>query len=228
MPKSIVTEGKTTTEAIEKGLRELNVTKDKVEIKILENEEKRSFFSILAPRIVKVELKLKENIEEKNNRNDFFDVNENDLKQASEKIDKFFSELFKTKELNNINYEIKIEEETVKIFISGEKASCLIGYRGETLNAIQLLASSVANKNLEKRCKILVDIEGYREKRKKSLEELAEKISKTVVKTKKSITLEPMSSYERKIIHSKLQGNKYVKTSSVGEEPHRKVIISLK
>ena len=74
----------------------------------------------------------------------------------------------------------------------------------------------------------LLDIESYRAKREKTLEELAEKISKTVIKTKKSITLEPMQAYERKIIHSKLQNNELVTTKSIGEEPRRRVVISLK
>ena len=73
-----------------------------------------------------------------------------------------------------------------------------------------------------------MDIEGYKNKREKTLEELAEKVAKTVVKTRKSITLEPMQPYERKIIHSKLQDNPKVETFSVGEEPHRKIVVSLK
>ena len=84
------------------------------------------------------------------------------------------------------------------------------------------------NKNFEDRAKVLLDIEGYREKRERTLEELAIKISKTVIKTGKSITLEPMSAYERKIIHSKLQENNNIDTHSIGEEPNRRIVISKK
>ena len=102
----------------------------------------------------------------------------------------------------------------------------MIGYRGETLNSLQVILTSIANKNYNTRAKVLLDIQGYREKRKVVLEELAIKISKTVLKTGKSITLEPMSAYERKIIHNKLQENDKISTHSIGEEPHRRVVIS--
>ena len=114
------------------------------------------------------------------------------------------------------------------IEIIGENTNSLIGYRGETLNALQTLLSSIANKEIEEKVRIILDISGYKDKRKKVLEELADKISKTVIKTGKRVTLEPMPAYERKIIHSRLQGNKKVVTESVGEEPHRKIIVDLK
>ena len=104
----------------------------------------------------------------------------------------------------------------------------MIGYRGETLYALQAILSSIASKNVDQRVRVILDIEGYKEKREKTLEDLAEKVAKTVVKTRKPITLEPMQPYERKIIHSKLQENSKVQTISVGEEPHRKIVISLK
>ena len=88
--------------------------------------------------------------------------------------------------------------------------------------------SAIANKESSAKIKIFVDVAGYKEKRTKTLEELADKIARTVIRTKKSITLEPMTAYERKIIHSRLQASDKVKTFSKGEEPYRKVIISLK
>ena len=94
--------------------------------------------------------------------------------------------------------------------------------------ALQSILSAVASKNLEQKIRVILDIEGYKAKREKTLEDLAEKVAKTVIKTRKSVTLEPMQPYERKIIHSKLQGNPRVETVSIGEEPHRKVVISLK
>ena len=88
--------------------------------------------------------------------------------------------------------------------------------------------TAIAGKGVEQRVRVILDIEGYKEKREKTLEELAEKVAKTVIRTKKPIKLEPMKAYERKIIHSKLQGNTRVETTSVGEEPHRRIIVSLK
>ena len=93
---------------------------------------------------------------------------------------------------------------------------------------MQTILSSVANKNSTSKIRVYLDIAGYREKRLKTLEDLAEKIARTVVRTGKAITLEPMTAYERKIIHTKLQNHSKVKTFSKGEEPYRKVVISLK
>ena len=104
----------------------------------------------------------------------------------------------------------------------------LIGYRGEVLNALQNILNSIANRESNARVRVILNVSNYKQKREKSLEELADKIAKTVLKTGKSITLEPMMAYERKIIHSRLQSNNKVTTYSVGEEPYRKVVIAKK
>ena len=96
------------------------------------------------------------------------------------------------------------------------------------MNSLQVILNSIANKNANSRIRVILNISNYKEKREKSLEELADKISKTVLKTGKSITLEPMMAYERKIIHNRLQSNTRVTTYSVGEEPYRKVVIAKK
>lgn len=228
MSESIISEGKTTQEAIEKGLKILNCSRDKVEINIIENSEKRSFFSILTPRVVKVELKIKENIikEHKMENKKIIVENIENIEERKEKVEKFLEQLI-SKILNSkISYNVKINNNNIEVEIDGESLGYLIGYRGETLNSLQIILTSIANKNYNTRVKVILDIQGYREKRKKVLEELAIKISKTVLKTGKSITLEPMSAYERKIIHDKLQENEKISTHSIGEEPHRKVVIS--
>jgi len=226
MPKSIISQGKTTAEAIEKGLKELNVSKNEVDIKVLE-EEKRSFYSILAPRVVKVELTVKENQVQKEElpRNPK-KKNENmeEINKAVEKLKNFFNGILE----ENVKSSIEIENFDINISIDGENLKHLIGYRGEVINAMQNIATAIANKNSTERIKVFLDVANYREKRTKTLEELAEKISKTVIRTGKSITLEPMTAYERKVIHSKLQDNDKVKTFSKGEEPYRKVVIALK
>ena len=208
MSKSIVAEGKTTNEAIEKGLKELKVTKNMVDIKVLESGEKRSFFSILAPRVVKVQLTVKENEKHENVKKDRKEFLEKTQKDAKYSIEKTSSGL--------------------KVNINNENLGFLIGYRGETLYAFQTILSTIASKGTESRVRVVLDIEGYKAKREKALEDLAEKLEKTVIKTKKSVTLEPMQAYERKIIHAKLQNSDKVETRSIGEEPRRRVVISLK
>lgn len=233
MLKSIISEGKTTNEAIENGLKELKVSKKDVEIKVLDSTEKRSFFSILAPRIVKVELTVKEKNKEteiktlKENKHIDIEIIE-DIEERAKNVEKFLKEFIQSLDDKDLKFEINTNKNEIFVNMFGEYAGKMIGYRGETLNSLQNILSGIANKNCEKRAKILLDIEGYREKRRKTLEELAVKISKTVLKNGKAITLEPMSAYERKIIHSKLQENDKIETHSIGEEPNRRIVVSKK
>ena len=228
MSKSIIVEGKTTTEAIEKGLKQLNATKSMVEIKTIDEEKKRSFYSILAPRIVKIEMTLKETAEktEKPIKRTKREINKNldEIEKVAKKIKEFFISILD----KDYTCDVTIDNYCIYVKINGEDISHLIGYRGSTINALQTIASTIANKNTSSKIIVIVDVENYKEKREKTLEELAEKISERVIKTKKSVTLDPMSAYERKIIHMKLQDNDKVKTFSKGEEPHRRIVITLK
>ena len=234
MGKTYVFEGKTTTEAIEKGLNELKVSKNKVDIKVLESEEKRSFFSILTPRVVKVEITLKDEKEvvQKENKeqheNKKREVSEEGKERAINDLRSFLDNFVATLKEENIKYSVEYKDGNVEVDINGENIGFLIGYRGETLNSLQVILNNIASKNVDEKVKVILNINGYREKREKDLEILASKIAGTVIKTKKSITLEPMSAYERKIIHTKLQENDKVKTHSIGEEPYRKIVVSLK
>ena len=221
-------EGKTTNEAIEKGLKELNITKDKVEIKIIENEDKRSFFSILAPRVVKVEMKIKEEKKHERTETSKKELREQDIVKATKNLEEFLKEFSQNLVGNNLKYSIKNEEYYMIVDLTGDDLNYLIGYRGEVLNNLQTILTSIASKGSNEKIRVILNICGYREKREKSLEELAEKLAHTVVKTRKKIVLEPMTAYERKIIHTKLQNNSKVETTSIGEEPYRKVVISLK
>ncbi|MBS5858460.1 MAG: RNA-binding cell elongation regulator Jag/EloR [Clostridia bacterium] len=226
MEKSIISEGKTTNEAIEKGLKELKLPRDMVEIKVLENEDKRSFFSILAPRVVKVEMTVKENKTEKKVKKDIH-MSDEEQDKATENLENFLKEF--VKELpENAEYSIEKTDKAIKVNLFNKDLGYLIGYRGETLYALQNILSAVASKGIKGKIRVILDIEGYKAKREKTLEDLAEKVAKTVIKTRKTVKLEPMQAYERKIIHSKLQGNTKVETVSVGEEPHRRIVISLK
>ena len=127
-----------------------------------------------------------------------------------------------------MKYEITSDAEYVYVTLKEGEAAKLIGYRGETLNAMQTILSAIASKGIDKKAHIILDIEDYREKRKKALEELADKLARTVIRTGKQVTLEPMSAYERKMIHNRLQDSQRVKTYSIGEEPYRKVVITKK
>lgn len=230
MSNTVIAEGKTTAEAIENGLKQLKVSKNDVDVTVLKDENKKSFFNILAPRTVRVELKLKEKHNENKN---IKKVEENELSEEEfnvikNNISNFLDKFLKQINAENTKFEIVRDENIVNLNINGENLNSLIGYRGETLNALQTLISRIGNKGLEKRHRIIVDIEGYRNKRIKALQDLAVKVSKTVMKNKKSIKLEPMSAFERKIIHDKLQENPKVTTHSVGKEPNRKVVIELK
>lgn len=233
MPNSIISEGKTTSEAVENGLKILKVSKDKVEIKVLENEQKRSFFSILTPRIVKVELTIKENKNEKEviikekTKNKEYNKNIEEIEQAKKEIEEFLNS-FISKIDNELKYYVKIDDNIIKIDIQGNASGLLIGYRGETLNSLQVILSSIANKKTKERIQVILNIANYKEKREKILEELAQKVSKTVIRTGKNITLEPMSAYERKIIHSKLQSNTKIETYSIGEGENRRIVIAKK
>lgn len=229
MAKTIISQGKTTNEAIENGLKELKVSKDMVEVKVIE-EEKRSFYNILAPRVVKVELTVKEKEEVKKENNNKekterkINKNEDEIKTAVEQINVFLGKFLK----EDITYKTEVKEYEIYVDIQGEDVNHLIGYRGENINAFQTILTSLANKNSTAKIRVYLDIAGYRERRVKTLEDLAEKIARTVVRTRKPVTLEPMTAYERKIIHTKLQSHAKVETISKGEEPYRKVVIKLK
>lgn len=233
MENTRIFEGKTSTEAIEKGLKELKVSKKDVEIKILENEDKRSFFNILTPRVVKVEITVKEKKENlepsvRKEKKEEKEVNKEDFEKAKTQLEEFLID-FTSKAESDISYEIKEESlNTLAVEIKGEKAKFLIGYRGEALNALQSLLIAIAGKDIKEKIHVNVDVLGYREKRKIVLENLATRIANTVVRNRKPVTLEPMIAYERKIIHTKLQEHNKVKTESIGEGSHRRVVISLK
>lgn len=227
MENKIISEGKTTTEAIEKGLKKLNVSRQDVEIKVLE-EKKKSFFNILDPHVVKVEISVKDKVHEEKKNAKVEEVSSEDFEKIKNALEKFLNE-FLGAISENIEYKIsKQDEQYLFIEINGKNSTKLIGYRGEALKALQLILTNVAANAINSPVKIIVDIENYRNKRKNTLEELAVKIEKTVTKSGKKVTLEPMSPYERKVIHTKLQDSQTVRTYSIGEDSNRRVVICKK
>ncbi|MBQ9658264.1 MAG: protein jag [Clostridia bacterium] len=232
MSKTIIAQGKTSTEAIEKGLMELGTTKENVEIRILE-EEKKSFFSILTPRVVRVEMTLKENKvqneikkEKKPLEQKEIKLSDEDFEKAKSNVIKFLDEFIKTAN-ESIEYKIENNNGIIEIEMSGEQTGHLIGYRGETLYAMQTILTAVANKETSNRVILRLDIGNYKSKREETLKNLAKRNAQKVIKYGKSVTLEPMQAYERKIIHSALQDYDKITTHSIGEEPRRRIVISL-
>lgn len=141
-------------------------------------------------------------------------------------IQEFLEQLFKLMGIEAVvDIEYNEEEKTMDINLTGPEMGVLIGKRGQTLDALQKIVQSVVNKYSEEFIRVKVDTENYRARRKDTLENLARNIAYKVKRTKKSVVLEPMNPYERRIIHSTLQNDKYVSTRSEGEEPFRRVVI---
>jgi len=198
--------GKTVQEAVNLALEELNASLDNTDIEVLD-EGSKGLFGI-GSKVAKVRVTLR-NIQDSN--------------QAERFLQDVFSKM-------NVSVDIDTEEneEALTLRITGKDSGIIIGRRGETLDALQYLTSLVVNKNREDYKRVTVDIENYRQKREETLVRLANRLAERVVRYRKNVTLEPMNPYERRIIHSSLQNNKMVETYSVGDEPNRKVVITIK
>lgn len=197
---------KTVDEALTEALINLETTSDQIEYEVLEKESNGLLGLFSKP--AKIRVRTKESVQE----------------VVTDFLDKLFLNMGLQVEVV-MNYDE--EENTIQIELKGEEMGILIGKRGQTLDSIQYLTSLVANKNREKYVKIKVDTENYRERRKETIENLAKNIASKVKKTRKPAYLEPMNPYERRIIHSVLQNDKYVETYSEGEEPFRKVVVNI-
>lgn len=204
--REITVTSQSVEEAIKSGLTQLNVTKEQVDINIID-KGKKGIFGIFGtrPSIVKLTIKV------------------NPVDSAIE----FLINVCKTMGID-VQIESKTDGKNVLFQITSDKAGLLIGKRGQTLNALQLLTQLVLNKNSEEYLTITLDAENYREKREDSLIQLANRIAARAIREKKEISLEPMPSFERKVIHAALATNKDVKTYSEGKDPHRHLVISPK
>ena len=148
---------------------------------------------------------------------------------AREKAEEFLSRVFEAMQIQvNVDITEKKKKKIMNIDLSGEDMGVLIGKRGQTLDSVQYLASLVVNKNTEEYVRVKVDTENYRQRRKDTLENLAKNIASKVRRSGKTVTLEPMNPYERRVIHSALQNDRYVETHSEGQEPFRRVVVTLK
>ncbi|MBQ6820446.1 MAG: protein jag [Clostridium sp.] len=205
--KTLEMTGKTVEEALENALKTLKLTKDKVEYEVLE-EGSKGFLNLIGTKPAKILVKVKR-----------------DYKEEARKFLRSILDNMK------VQAEIRIKEENDIIYINltGPKMGIIIGYRGETLDALQYLVSLVVNKNHDiPYKKVVLDTENYRKKREETLIRVAQKTAYKVSKSKRAYRLEPMNPYERRILHSALQDNKYVRTFSEGEEPYRRVVVDIK
>ncbi|HHU72938.1 MAG TPA: protein jag [Clostridiales bacterium] len=198
---------KTVDEALTNAMLELETTAENLEYEVIEKETSGFLGMFGKPAKIRVRIKL----------------------TLENKAKKFLSDIFTTM---GIVAEVEVlydeDNETLDINLNGEDMGVLIGKRGQTLDALQYLVSLIINKNSEKYIKVKLDTENYRARRKETLENLAKNIAFKVKKTRKPVSLEPMNPYERRIIHSALQNDKFVETYSEGDEPYRKVVISNK
>ena len=204
--KEIIKKGKTVDEAVMLALDELGCTRDEVLIDVI-SEGKNGLFG-LGSKEAEVCVKLEEKTPE--------DIARSFLEGALEKL--------------GLDAEINIESngDIMNIDVSGEDMGVIIGRRGETLSALQYLTSIVVNKKTDEFIRVSLDTENYKEKREMALIHLADKTADKVVRYRRSLTLDPMNPYERRIIHSHLQNNSKVSTYSTGVEPARRVVVALK
>ncbi len=204
--KEIIKKGKTVDEAVELALDELGCTRDDVLIDVL-SEGKNGLFGLGSK-----EAEVRVTLEEK----------------TAEDIARGFLEGTLKKLGLDAKVDIDSDGDMMNIDISGDDMGVIIGRRGETLSALQYLTSLVVNKKTDEFVRVSLDTENYKEKREKALIHLADKTADKVIRYRRSLTLDPMNPYERRIIHSHLQGNDRVSTYSTGVEPARRVVVALK
>ena len=213
--KSLELRSKSQKEAIQKAIEQLNVDKEDIEdikVEVIE-EPSKGFLGFIGAKdgLYKITL-IEKQIE---------------IKEID--IAKEFIETMLHNAKVNADVIATQEDNLIKINIKGKEATCLIGRRGETLDAVQFLTGLALNKiNKDSHCRVLVDIENYREKREQSLIRYANKVAREVAKTKKTKKLDYMNPYERRIVHSALQNDKYVITYSEGTDPYRRLVIEYK
>lgn len=234
---------KTVDDAITAACQDFFVTSDKLDYEVLE-EGYSGFLGIGAkPALIKARVKedkeiVKETVkepvkevlkEEKTFVKETAKVSNVDAREVEEAAKKFLGEVFDAMEMEVIvDAKYDDAEKALDVDMRGEEIGILIGKRGQTLDSLQYLVSLVVNRGQADYIRVKLDTENYRQRRKETLENLAKNIAYKVKRTKRPVSLEPMNPYERRIIHSALQNDRYVTTHSEGEEPFRRVVVSLK
>ena len=198
---------KTVDDAITEACQKFTITSDKLDYVVVEEGSSGFLGFNSKPAVIKA--KVKDSLEDR--------------------VKAFLNDVLVAMNLKaNVKLTYNESDRTMDIELSGDDMGVLIGKRGQTLDSLQYLASLVANKGTEEYIRVKVDTENYRERRKQTLENLAKNMAFKVKRTKRPVSLEPMNPYERRVIHSALQDDKYVTTHSEGEEPYRHVVVTLK
>lgn len=197
---------KTADEALTNALVQMETTSDKIEYEVLEEEKSGILGLFSKPAVIRVRMK----------------------EEVTDVVRNFLTKTFEAMKLK-VEIQMEYDEENKEIYVElkGDEMGMLIGKRGQTLDSLQYLTVLVANKRTDEHIKVKIDTENYRQRRKETIENLARNVASKVKKTGRPAFLEPMNPYERRIIHAELQGDKYVDTHSEGDEPHRKVVVTL-
>lgn len=208
--------GKTVEEAIRKGLEELKVSRDDVNIEVLEEPTTGGVLGILSAKMAKVRLTVDKKI------------SETQIENTRSKLEEILKNIFSITAENEIVYTIETKNNQVVLEIKGDNVAHLIGYRGKTIESLQSLLNSMLQREDEEFAKVFVEINDYKKNKEDKLKRLANKMADNVIKFRKPIKLEPMSAYERLVIHTELANRSDVETESQGEEPRRRVVIKKK
>lgn len=251
---TLVVSGKTIEDAIKNGLEQMNVTEDRVSVRVLVKPS-RGLFGLIGVRPAKVELTLlpdkdvplsepttqstsskpvqtssvvadKQAAVSKDQETSKSTVSDGDI-DPIEEAKHFIVDVARSMGLD-VEVAVHKRKDTITLDISGSDLGLIIGRRGQTLDSLQYLANLVANRYSKHHLRIILDAEQFRERRKKTLESLSERLANKVIRSRQEVVLEPMTAQDRKIIHAKLQDHPKVKTCSKGEEPNRRVVIMIK
>ena len=199
--------GKTVEDARTEALIKLGTTSDQIEVEILEKGSSGFLGIGSKPAVIRVRRKF----------------------TMEDCVRDFLTQVCDAMDLTvDISVEVEVDNHTVNVELKGDEMGVLIGKRGQTLDSLQYLTSLALNRHTDEYVKVKLDTEDYRKRRKETLENLAKNIAYKVKRTKRPVSLEPMNPFERRVIHSTLQNDKYVSTHSEGEEPHRHVVVTLK
>jgi spoIIIJ-associated protein len=204
--REVTATGPSVEEAVESALAQLNITREEAEIKV-QDEGKKGLFGLFGSRPATVLVKK--------------------IINPFDEVKEYLISVSKMMGID-IEIEVKVDGRNAEFELSGEKIALLIGKRGQTLNSLQHLAGLVANRYSEQFLTVVLDAENYRERRKQTLSNLADRLAEKAVRTNRKVSLEPMPSYERKVIHSALVRSRKVETFSEGKEPNRYIVIAPK
>lgn len=205
--------GKTVEEAIRKGLEDLKVARDQVDVEVIEEPVSGGILGVLESKPAKIRLTVIPEID--NQKED----------KTIEKLKEILNQFFDITGEKDINYSFEKNDYGIQLNLNSSELSHLIGYRGKTIEAMQLIINSMLQKEDEEYSKVFLEVNDYKKQRAEKLKLFAEKMADNVLKYRKPIKLEPMTSYERLIIHKELSKRNNIETESFGEEPNRRIVI---